>query len=207
MEQGTRPRACFFGYNHDKDEDMPANATMREMQLAMNALLYEAAPRSSSDAQREALMEATRLNINEVFPIVDRTGRDPSMAEESDRCLRDTDSCIPTRASLIYRLNCFSSEDVERVHLENKSAIPQPSSSKKSSSKRRRPEFMPAPEPVSHESPNVEWSEQQQAVIDCVSAYIRKISVWKDNGSDPAKLPAGPNILLFGGPGGQCFGS
>ena len=200
-----RPKACFFhAEKADKEVDVPSDATYREMQLAMNQLLHMASPKSSSDERFDAMLKETRTSIETVFPVMDRSGD----AAHSDMPGSNDHDNNP-KTVMLSRLNCFDIENVKRVHEENLSMLDkkasmekQSKSSSRSSRKKRSPAQPPKPSGPDH---NLLWSEQQKAIIDCVSDYLQKIAVWREHGSLPNELPIAPKLLLFGGPGAHPF--
>ena len=195
-----RPKACFFhAEKDDKDVDVPSDATYREMQLAMNELLHMASPKSSSDERFEAMLKETRKSIEAVFPVMDRTGD----AAHSDMPGSNDPDNDP-KSALLSCLNCFDVENVKRVHEENLSVLDKKASMKKpsnSSSRSSRKKRQPKSNKPSGPDNDTLWSEQQQAILDCVSDYLQRVAVWREHGSLPDDLPIAPKLLLFGGPG------
>jgi len=152
------------------------------------------------------MLKETRKSIEAVFPVMDRTGD----AAHLDMP-RSNDPDDNPKSALLSRLNCFDVDNVKRVHEENlsmldkKASMKKPSKSSSRSSRKKRPVSQPKSDKPSGLDNDTLWSEQQQAIIDCVSDYLQRAAVWREHESLPNELPIAPKLLLFGGPGAYSF--
>ena len=198
MQPQHRPKAWMFGDETEAEKNLPHKGTQQQAELAMNELLYKTVFASPHEKHKESLIEHVLSVVNETFNIE---------CEPPQDCARALHGSFP---KITERLNCFSADQVTVVNDHNRLSdaerLQEAEQNKKSSRQRQtgKKQGHAAPcqtrEPPSNAEP-LQWSPQQQNIIDRVSRYIDSVVRWRDTGCKLSERPKGVTLLIFGAPG------
>ena len=201
MQPQHRPKAWMFGDETDAEKKLPHKGTQQQAELAMNELLYKTVFASPHEKHKESLIEHVLSVVNETFNIECEPSQDGASFNSS--------GALPgSFPKITERLNCFSADQVTVVNDHNRlsdSERLQEAEKKVKSSRQRKTgkkqgHAAQPREPPSNSEP-VQWSPQQQNIIDRVSRYIDSVVRWRDTGFKLSERPKGVTLLIFGAPG------
>ena len=189
MPAHLRPRKWIFGDECQIEKDLKSKNTAHEAELAMKDLLHKVCSCSPSETKKMELLRNTIQSYSDAMNPSLHGVPNISLLFEND---------IP---SLADRIDCFPVSDVERVHEHNLKQQAERMLADKINQKTARPKkrknIPPAPS-SQPQQPHIEWSPQQDAIIQAVSQFLNSFVDWK-NGNAPRPNPL--NMLVFGGPG------
>jgi hypothetical protein len=211
LREEDRPAACTFN-KQNTEAAVTASHTAQEGELAMNRLLNMA---SASSNEKSLTMQGQTVQfLNQIFPLqCADVGASAQLNPQSSR-----EDCYG-----FVGLDTFSARQVKRVNWQNQqqqeqeipALIPQsesgldvngPGNARRGKGKKRRAaaaspilRVEPADAPASN---TIQWSPQQQEVIDYLQSYLTALSDWRNSPSNSSSSPPEPpNMMILGGPG------
>ena len=189
MEAHLRPKRWIFGDEVIKEPDLKSRTSQQEAELAMRELLHKVCDASPAETKKnQMLLHTIKAYRDAIAPDLHENINIQSLFQDG----------VP---NLLDRINCFTSDSIEKVHAYNLTKLHERTlQAKLKETKQKRPrnsDSARAPSPPPSRS-NVDWSPQQLSIVNTVSTFLEAFVDWKNgNGSQPLPL----SMLIFGGPG------